>query len=53
MMNQKAKEEWDKKHAEEADKNKKQTEVLNNLCSILICATGQNFHCISSFTYPS
>lgn len=30
-MNQKAKEEWDKKQAEEADKNKKQTEVFHNL----------------------
>lgn len=29
-MNQKAKEEWDKKQAEEADKNKKQTEVFHN-----------------------
>jgi hypothetical protein len=28
-MNQKAKEEWDKKQAEEADKNKKQTEVFH------------------------
>lgn len=30
-MNQRAKEEWDKKQAEEADKNKKQTEVFHNL----------------------
>lgn len=29
QMNQKAKEEWDKKQAEEADKNKKQTEVFH------------------------
>jgi len=28
-MNQKAKEEWDKKQAEEADRNKKQTEVFH------------------------
>jgi hypothetical protein len=34
-MNQKAKEEWDKKQAEEADKNKKQTEVFHKPHSIL------------------
>jgi hypothetical protein len=33
-MNQKAKEEWDKKQAE-TDKNKKQTEVLHNLQFII------------------
>jgi hypothetical protein len=36
-MNQKAKEEWDKKQAEETDKNKKQNEVFHNIYVICLC----------------
>jgi hypothetical protein len=48
-MNQKAKEEWDKKQAEEADKNKKQTEVFHNLHLIRVLRFCYKFEYIVVF----